>query len=205
MTKGRFIIRPMPELRDRVRDARLARGWSQRELAKRAGVTGQSIQQIEAGSVRRPQNIVEIAEALGTTPDFLLQGIGAGGETVPVVGIARAGSEQVDYREGQGELGTVEAPAMSTDRTVALEVQGDSMGGRIEDGDLVFYDDRREPVTSDLFGRLCVVGCSDGRVLVKRIKGGSRPGFFHLLSYNADPEFDVKVDWAARVTSIRPK
>jgi hypothetical protein len=79
------------------------------------------------------------------------------------------------------------------------------MGGRIEDGDLVFYDDRRQPVTPDLLGKVCVIGRSDGRVVIKKLAAGSRPGHFHLISYNAAPEFDVAVEWAAKVTSIRPK
>ena len=41
--------------------------------------------------------------------------------------------------------------------------------------------------------------------MLKKIKPGSRPGRYHLISYAADPEFDVPVSWAARVTNIRPR
>lgn len=194
----------MLELKDRLKIARAAKGLGQSELARRVGVTPQAIQAIESGKVQKPTNIVGIAAVLGVDPAYLLGDVpGIPGRT-PIVGIARAGTDQIDYSLGQGELGDTEPPEMASETTVALEVRGSSMGGRIEDGDLVFYDDRREPVTQDLYGKVCVVGCRDGRVVIKRLKQGSRPGLFHLLSYSADPEFDVPVDWAAKVTSIRP-
>jgi transcriptional regulator with XRE-family HTH domain len=202
----RFIIVDMPELKDAVRAARIRRGWSQGELARAVGVTPQAIQAIEAGRVKKPQNLTAIARKLGVNPEHLLNGSESSiSALVDIVGIARAGSGEIDYSSSQGVLGQVEAPEMATERTVALEVRGDSMGGRIEDGDLVFYDDRREPVTPDLLGRVCVICRADDTVAVKKLMAGSKPGHFHLISYSAPPEFDVPVKWAAKVTSIRPK
>jgi transcriptional regulator with XRE-family HTH domain len=192
-------------LADRVKIARTAKGWSQSQLAREVGIKPQAIQAIEAGKVRQPQNIVGIARALGVEAAYLLSGTGPGVQRTKIVGVALAGVEQIDYSIGQDGLGDTEPPEMATEHTVALEVRGNSMGGRIEDGDLVFYDERREPVTADLLGRVCVIGCSDGRVMIKKLQKGSRPGHFHLISYSADPEFDVSVDWAAKVTSIRPR
>lgn len=197
---------PLP-LKDQLRIFRENRGWSQSELARRAGVKPQTIQSIEAGRTLKPYNIVAIAEALSTTAEMLMAGEQGNGrpQCTPIIGVVRAGVQSIDYSQGQGNLGEVEPPAMATDSTVALEVRGDSMGGRVEDGDIVFYDERREPVTPDLYDRLCVIGASDGRVMLKKLKPGSRPGRFHLISYASDPEFDVPVDWAARVTNIRPR
>lgn len=201
----------MLELKDKLRETREARGWSQSELARRSGVKPQTIQSIEAGKTRKPANIVKIAEALSVTAEFLMNPDedrstdGRDKRTTPIIGVVQAGTAAIDYSVGQGELGEVERPPMATFNTVALEVRGESMGGRIEHGDVVYYDERREPVTPDLFGRLCIVGASDGRVMLKKLQPGSRPGRFHLISYSADPEFDVPVDWAARVTLIKPR
>lgn len=195
----------MNDLAKRLRTSRENKGWSQGELARRIGVTPQTIQAIESGKTKKPQNLTAIARALSVNPDYLLDGIEGELGMVPIVGIAQAGSGSVDFSEGQGNLGLVEAPEMSTEHTVALEVRGDSMGGRIEDGDTVFYDDRRQPVTPDLLGRVCVIGRADGRIVIKKLMSGSRAGHFHLISYNAEPEFDVEVEWAAKVTSIRPR
>lgn len=205
MTIVCFRIVGMPDIGDRVREKREAKRWSQAYLAKRVGVTAQAIQAIEAGRVKKPQNLTAIARELSVNPDYLLDGTNSETALVPVVGIARAGSGEIDYSTVQGFLGEVEAPEMSTPQTVALEVRGESMGGRIEDGDTVFYDDRREPVTTDLLGKICVISRRDGSIAVKKLMAGSRPGHFHLLSYNAQPEFDVEVVWAAKVKSIRPK
>lgn len=195
----------MLSLANRVKLARQSKGYSQSDLARRIGIKPQAIQAIEAGKVQKTKHIVELARALDVPPEYFSDQYVNHVFRTPIVGIARAGTEQIEYASGQGNLGDTEPPEMATEKTVALEVRGSSMGGRIEDGDLVFYEDRREPVTADLYGKVCVVGCADGRVVIKRIKPGSRPGLFHLLSYAADPEFDVAVDWAAKVTSIRPQ
>jgi transcriptional regulator with XRE-family HTH domain len=201
----------MLELKDQLRIIREKRGLSQSDLARRAGVKPQTIQSIESGKTRKPTNIVAIAAALSVTAEDLMSGKAQDGarnghpRLTPIIGVVRAGAQSIDYSQGQGNLGEVEPPAMATQSTVALEVRGESMGGRVEEGDIVFYDERREPVTPDLYGRLCIVGASDGRVMLKKIKPGSRPGRFHLISYADEPEFDVPVDWAARVTNIRPR
>lgn len=195
----------MLKLKDRLRIARQNKGLSQSELARRIGVKPQAIQAIEAGKVDKTKHAVAIAMELDVDPAYISGEIVNHIFRTPIVGIARLGTENIEYTKDQENLGDTEPPEMATDKTVALEVRGSSMGGRIEDGDLVFFEDRREPVTPDLYGRVCVIGCSDGRVVIKRIKPGSKPGHFHLLSYSAEPEFDVAVDWAAKVTSIRPK
>lgn len=204
----------MDTLAIRLRKARTKKGWSQSELARKVGIKPQAIQAIEAGKVLRPRHIVPISNALGVDPNYfeengIVSSIGEhkaiASKMVPIVGVARAGLDNIDYSTGHGGLGDVEAPSGATPQTVAIEVTGTSMGARVEDGDIVFYDDRREPVTDDLIGRLCVVGCADGRVLIKRLRYGSRPGLFHLISYTEEPEFDVSVMWAARITNIRPR
>lgn len=179
---------------------------TQKQLADRVGVRQQAIQQVEKGKIQKPTFIVRLAKELKLDVDTLSGIDGASGiSMVPVVGIAQAGGSNVVRDVGQGPYAEIEAPADATPHTVAVEVRGTSMGGRLEDGDYVFYDDRREPVTDDLVGRLCVCGLEDGQVVIKRLASGSRPGLYHLISYNAEPMFDVHVLWAARVTSIRPR
>ena len=60
--------------RDRLKEKRLAAGMTQAELAEKAGVSARTIQNYEMGT-RKPRNlevIQKIAEALRTTPDYLL-------------------------------------------------------------------------------------------------------------------------------------
>lgn len=122
-----------------------------------------------------------------------------------VVGYVRAGAEAYLYAEGSGEFGEAERPSGAPDTTVAVIVKGDSMHGAAEDGWLLYYDERRTPPPDYADPRaLYVCGLADGRVVVKKLRSGSRAGLYHLLATSGDPEFDVPVDWAARVTWIKP-
>lgn len=58
---------------DRVKAARKMRGWSQKELADKAGTSQQNIQRYETED-REPQssNLLAISKALGVTVSYLL-------------------------------------------------------------------------------------------------------------------------------------
>lgn len=128
----------------------------------------------------------------------------AGGETVRVVGYVGAGATAHFYAVAQGELDVVSTPEGATPETVAVEIRGNSLG-ELFDRWLVFYDQVRRPVTSDLIGRLCVVGLADDRVLVKKIRRGSGAGLYDLHSNTEEPIRGVQIDWAARVKSMVPR
>jgi hypothetical protein len=69
----------------------------------------------------------------------------------------------------------------------------------------IFYDDRREPVTDDMIGRLCVVGLADERVLVKTILRGQLPNRLNLSANVGPPIYDVDIVWGALVKEMRPR
>jgi hypothetical protein len=79
------------------------------------------------------------------------------------------------------------------------------MAGQLEDGWIVYYDNRRDPPTNDMYGKLCVVGLRDGRVLIKKLLPGRQTGCFDLYSTASSPMQDQQVEWAARVSWIAPK
>lgn len=61
--------------------------------------------------------------------------------------------------------------------------------------------DAVEPITADLHNHLCV---ADDRLLVKRLE--RKRGKFALVSNNGEPDIeDVDIEWAAKVTSMRPR
>jgi phage repressor protein C with HTH and peptisase S24 domain len=125
--------------------------------------------------------------------------------TVPLVGYVAAGSETHFFNDA-GKLDDVKAPDGASEETVAVEIRGESLGP-LFDRWLVFYDDVQRPVTSDQINKLCVVGLTDGRILVKKIqKAKGRQGLFHLLSNGVEPPIlDVEIEWAARVKSMVPR
>lgn len=59
---------------NRIKDTRIQRGWSQRDLAKRMGYSNHStIGKIESGKVDIPQSrIVQFADVLGVTVAYLM-------------------------------------------------------------------------------------------------------------------------------------
>jgi transcriptional regulator with XRE-family HTH domain len=128
------------------------------------------------------------------------------GDTVPIVGYVGAGGTLV-LSDGQGPFGEAEMPPMAygADDLVAVTVKGDSMSGMLEDGWTVFYDNHHEQPDESFMKKLCIVGLTDGRILVKRLYPGRKPGHFDLHSTNAPPLLDQPVDWVAKVTWISVK
>lgn len=150
--------------------------------------------------------IVQYARKFKVSPEWLLTGAGEGPiRAVPVVGIAGAGPEgSILYNDGDVTHDEAAAPPNATASTVAVESRGESMRGIAEDGWFVYYDDRRDPPTDDLIGKLCVVGLADGRVLVKKLWQGRRKRHFDLESVSAPLLRDAAVEWAAEVIAIIP-
>jgi transcriptional regulator with XRE-family HTH domain len=64
---------------DRTKEARERLGWTQPELAKRAGVAPGTIGNIEAGTRKNPRELLAIAAALGVNPQWLKSGEGPEG------------------------------------------------------------------------------------------------------------------------------
>ena len=61
-------------LGERMRARRLEKGWTQEQLARRAGTNQAVIQKIENGKSLRPRKIDKIAEELGVSPSWLMFG-----------------------------------------------------------------------------------------------------------------------------------
>ena len=195
----------MAKFKNGLAALRNGRGWTQEQAADRAGMSVGGYRKLEYGErelkakqIRAFCAIYDVSEAdvLGTPPDAP--------RTIPLVGFVGAGAEAHYYGAGQELNEFVDAPDGATADTRALEIRGTSLG-ELFDRWLVFYDDVRSPVTTDLIGRLCVVGLPDDRVLVKKLTKSRSPGLFHLLSNTEAPIMDAEVAWAARVKHMVPR
>ncbi|MBR0687303.1 XRE family transcriptional regulator [Bradyrhizobium manausense] len=122
---------------------------------------------------------------------------------VPLVGYVAAGAE-MHFHANDTALDDVPAPFGATDSTVAVEIRGDSLGSFF-DRWLVFYDEVRRPVTTELINKLCVVGLEDGRIMIKKVQRSKAKGLFHLLSQTEPPILDVAIEWAAQVKNMVPR
>jgi transcriptional regulator with XRE-family HTH domain len=69
-----YIPREMDTLGTRLRRKRRERGWTQEELALRAGTNQAVIQKIENGKSLRPRKIDQIAQVLEVNPAWLMFG-----------------------------------------------------------------------------------------------------------------------------------
>lgn len=188
-----------------LKKLRESKGLSQTALATAMGTTRSQYVKLERGERRLSQDWIErAATALGVSPAAIL---GSRNDTVPLVGVIGAGGTIYpidDHEQGAG-LEEVEVPPGAGPSTVAAEVRGDSMPGIAEEGWFIYWDERQSAPDDRHIGKLCVVGLNDGRVLVKKIYRSKAPGLFTLFSTGADPIMDVVIEWAAKVSFIKPR
>ncbi|MFP7605023.1 MULTISPECIES: helix-turn-helix domain-containing protein [Serratia] len=59
----------------RLKERRLELGLTQQQLASLAGIKQQTVQRIESGGSRHPRHLLEISDALGCSPKWLLHGV----------------------------------------------------------------------------------------------------------------------------------
>ena len=182
-------------------------GISQSEAARRLSADfGISVDRAAVNKIVKGKRELAAAEmlALSKITGFPVpEDDDARARTVQIVGLVSAGSDMVSFADGQGPFGEIEAPANATPSTVAVEIRGDSLGPTFN-GWILFYNDRREPVSSDLLGKFCVVGLADGRVVAKNITAGQLPGHYNLIANVGPPIYDAEVEWAARVINMAP-
>lgn len=180
---------------------------TQPQLAKLAGTSQPQILRLENGERKMTKEWAEkIAPHLGITPQELLFSEPITGD-IEIVGMVGADTEgERIYGHGQNGIGWIEPVPGSTEKTVAVIVRGNSMRPYAFDGSIIFFDDRRDPVSDDMLGEVVIVGLSDDRILLKRLLRANIPdkGFFNLESYNGDVMPDQKVEWAAFVAAVIP-
>lgn len=197
-----------PDDAKRLETARLDRGFkTAKDAARFFGWSYETYIQHEQGRRGIGRAADKYAKAYKVSKAWLLTGEGGGQQFVPLVGRAGAGSAVALFAlNGDDPAEEVPLPpgVAASPSLVAVEVEGTSLGA-LFDRSLVFYDDRRSPVSEDLLRKLCIVGLTDGRVLIKQILPGSKRGFYHLLSQTEGMIEDVAIDWAARVKSVVPR
>jgi transcriptional regulator with XRE-family HTH domain len=199
--RARSMRISIPYMGNNLKALRNAARMTQQQAADAMGLSKGGYVKVEDGDRRLTADyIARAARAFGVREAEVIQDKQ---RVVPVVGYVGAGAEAFFYA-GQGPFDEVDAPHGATEDTVAVEIRGTSLG-ELFDRWLIFYDQRREPVTSDLIGTLCVIGLDDQRVLVKKLKRGQREGKYDLISNTEPPIYDATVIWAARVKQMVPR
>lgn len=128
---------------------------------------------------------------------------------IPICGYVGAGEIVYSYDDHAkgGGLDEVEVPPGMPSSMVAVIIRGDSMEPAFEEGWIIFYQRTQEGVPPDCIGETCVVKLEDDGMLLKKVKQGSKPSHYHLISKNPlhAPMVDQKLQWAARVLYIKTK
>lgn len=111
--------KPKHPIGPRVAVLRVERGISQADLASAVDMTQQGIQSIEAGSVKRPGKLREIARALRTTEDYLLTG---------------RGSKEIDADDGRAISAEFATETRPTSGIMEIDAYAGLGGGGTADG-----------------------------------------------------------------------
>lgn len=202
---------PMYTWSKRLNEVLQQRGWSQSELARRAGVSKENVKKYCQGLVSQPRGdmIPRLAEALDVHGFWLRDGIGPQWRRVPVVGYLDAG-ERFRSTERRPLHGTNDASFADTlvfDFTgadpIAVEVRGGSMAPVYRPGDVLLCSRLSPEKEAEFLDRDCVVQVSNGEGYARRVLRGSRAGFYRLQSYADHVLPDVQLAWAAPILWIR--
>lgn len=184
-------------LADTIRLKREELGWSQAELAARAGTNQSTVDRLERGQTTNSKHLESIFLALNINRKQTL--------TIPVIGYVGGGQEVLaidDHAKGAG-IEEIDAPP-GVENGIALVVRGSSMAPRYEDGDYIVIEKVFLDLQS-LIGRTCYVKLTDGRCYLKTLAAGSRPGRYTLLSINGPDIPDVTLEQAFPVAWVKPR
>lgn len=181
------------------------RGLTQHDLAAAIGLTPIQVNKILTGYRALKSNEADkIRRAFGyrlpedPRPVVAVAGYVGAGARVPLMDA---------YEKGDGHYHVFLPDGLPEHGIVAVEVTGDSMLPAYDDGDLLFYTKNHDGVTDDSLNRNCVCCDENDDVWVKRLRKGSEPGLYNLLSINpqSDSFHDVRLKWAAPIRLPLPK
>ncbi|EKY1951561.1 LexA family transcriptional regulator [Cronobacter sakazakii] len=150
----------------RVKTKREALGLTQTELAERVGTSQQAIEQLENGKTKRPRYLPELANELGVSVDWLINGVAEGNVKYvgpnepkgkyPLISLVSAGAwseacEPYNLKEIEEWYDT---DIHMLGDGFWLRVEGDSMtspvGQSVPEGHIVLVDTGREPKNGSL-------------------------------------------------------
>ena len=164
------------------------------QLAERVGLSVSYVQRLEKGDRNLSvKHIDRFAEAFSVPRTRLISE--TPGVQIGVYGVVGAGGS-IDTASAQIQDGEplywVQAPFDVPDGALAFHVRGESMWPKYDDGDIVICSMFSEHADG-VIGFPAAVETSDGSRYLKRVLRGTKPGLYHLESYNAPLMPDVQV------------
>lgn len=185
----------MPSYGYKIAEARLAKGWSQTELAKKIGTTQQQIARYESNENDvKASVLIKLSNALDVTISYLLGLTGTaqtakngGSCLMPLFGSISAGTPREALCISDSHHATEESLYRSHPNGFWLTVSGNSMNRLFPDGSLVLIDPDEEVRNGDVG----VVFVNGDDATLKRVYFEGNAIRLHPESY--DPEYRDRV------------
>ena len=184
----------------RLDERRRQLGWTQRELAKRAGLDEALVRKYHQGLVDNPRGDImgTLAKTVGVSQIWLEHGKVPQRMVFPVI----------------GSIQTADAYVPDNSKKELIEIQPDDLdifclqlktelglpGYRL--GDMVLCSRSAGRSDNHYLNKDCAVGLIDGRVVLKRVTKGSKSGCVTLHGFNSDPMDNVRPEWIAPVVMV---
>lgn len=186
----------------RIKQLRADRGWTQDELAERAGISRSYLTELETGAKTiNARRLSEVARAFGVEPESLIV------REPKIVDLTGAVVESARIVPLDGPR-TIACPTMLPSAGIeAVEVVGGAMAPVYQHGHVLFYArPTRDPVLEQDIGQPCIVEDSSKNRWLKVLKRGTAPGLWNLVCINptGENQWDVSISWAARVRLAVP-
>ncbi|MCK1585462.1 helix-turn-helix transcriptional regulator [Bradyrhizobium sp. 168] len=183
-----------------------ATGWTQKELAKKIGVSQGTISkwmnETQSPNTKQWDGVLDLIRRDGRLTD-LAQELEPSA-SADVVGQVGAGSKIDDFYDDEGGSTQVALPFPAFGEFISFEVLGDSMLPKYEPGEVVVVWKNQRRSTESFIGELCVVRLETGERYLKKLATGSRPGLYRLESFNSSPIVDAAVSWVGEVMATVP-
>ena len=182
------------------------KGWSQRELARRAGLDEQKVYKYLQGKVDQPRGdtLLRLADTLGVTESWLRYEVGSAVINIPVVGRVASGENFVPFDDAPMGGGYEELVFNLVDPDpIAVEVRGESMLPVYRPGDYLICSRRRGTDMQEALDKDCVLKTTENEGYIKKLVHGSRANTYTLVSYNAAPIENQTLLWAAPIVWVK--
>ena len=190
----------------RLNEVLQQRGWSQAELARRAGVSKENVKKYCRGLISQPRGdtLPRLAEALDVHGAWLRDGIGPQWRRVALVGAIEAGGlfRGSDLEPGDGQVESLVFEPVGKD-PIAVEIRDDSLEPVYRAGDRLLCARSGIESESDFLDRECLVQLTSGASYLARVRAGSKAGRYSLRFSNGGTFPDAELAWAAPIIWIR--
>lgn len=186
----------MEAFRARLKRLMDAKKLGNKPLAKAAGLGETAIRDIFAPERNdvRAGTLVRLADYFDLSVNELLED-----REIPILGKIGAGGTILFEPEDDHDGPTVPRPPGASGSVIALEVVGNSMLPKYEEGDVIYIRKDIDGIPHNALGEYCAIRTTDGGTFLKILSKGSEPGKYTLRSLNAPDMEDVEVIWAAPV------